>query len=81
MDETMVIEPPYWSNHRSTIKFHFKSIWIDVAERILKPVAVRVDPPAQSNRITLDISPNPRIVIPEVVVMEVGFLVEVNVVR
>jgi hypothetical protein len=51
--------------------------WIDYKQRVGRGVGVQVQPPVNSDRITLNIPPDPRIVVSEIVVVEVGLLVEV----
>ena len=42
---------------------------------IFTRIVIHINPPSQSNRITLDISPGCRIIIPEEVVMQPRFLI------
>ena len=56
---------------------HIKSKRIAVGQGIPDDVAVRVDATFQPDRIALDIPPDGRVVVAEVVVVEVGLLVEV----
>ena len=43
---------------------------INIVDRIASYISVGIQPPFQPNRVTLDIAPRPRVIVPKVVVVQ-----------